>query len=697
MRKYKRIFRGNQHIGSKAIPKNSATFLAHKIRKLGRNVRVIPTANGTRLYVSKQIRPYSSSKGTGGKRDKLPMRDLSMDPFANILTSSRNQRTDIVPVGPNKENILTQITDALDSGELDYMEYSDLFQKAMDDTGLSFRELSGRPDLKDYLRQYDTDLLNSAYQQGLNEQQYRYAQAYLGNTYMPLLDAATGWTDIGNYGNKNKQYSRDEIIKIAAASNAKTKEYQQIYEDSISKKSAGRFTNLRVSNSDYFGKPGIYEWLENNDILLPFEIVKKVSDGEEETVLFRMDQAATNRMVAQYRKARDGESGTMGPEVDFLSRLGGDLSAFDADYYGALIDAEQPFTFFDYMEIEQDQDDYVLEGYTDLADKNDYIIIKSVLGVVGPDDYGGPEFKGTYEYRSGDETLGGLFPKSASFFPETYRDPLLGLRGLIWRDNIILNKKSDMRTIQESVKVPISTNVENLRQRITADGYMGDPLAVFAYLTGGGLSKLEQEDLDYLVEFDVREKYGDPQKIFPSIRKASLGDEKAKQRLIDKNDGEWVSSWEYGAPFYPDYLLLQDELDAEQGMIWDSDLYERVQARERGEQTKQDDDLYDRRMLDRKVSEVKFSNSKRKGKKMKATFTFDDGGKKTTHFGGKGYGDFTTHNNPAKKKAYEARHSVNEDWSDPTSAGALSKWILWNKQTKKQSIEDYKSRFGIDG
>lgn len=103
--------------------------------------------------------------------------------------------------------------------------------------------------------------------------------------------------------------------------------------------------------------------------------------------------------------------------------------------------------------------------------------------------------------------------------------------------------------------------------------------------------------------------------------------------------------------------------------------------------------IYDRK----KIDSVKFSDSRKRGKKMKATFTFDDGTTKTTHFGGRGYSDYTLHKDSKRKQRYLTRHRKNENWNDPTSAGALSRWVLWNKESKSASIEDYKRRFGIDG
>jgi len=84
-----------------------------------------------------------------------------------------------------------------------------------------------------------------------------------------------------------------------------------------------------------------------------------------------------------------------------------------------------------------------------------------------------------------------------------------------------------------------------------------------------------------------------------------------------------------------------------------------------------------------------------------ATFEKDNGRQVTTHFGSKGYMDFTKYykQDPKiakeKKESYLARHRVNEDWNDVTSAGALSRWILWSEPTIEQSIKKFKKKFDL--
>ena len=65
-------------------------------------------------------------------------------------------------------------------------------------------------------------------------------------------------------------------------------------------------------------------------------------------------------------------------------------------------------------------------------------------------------------------------------------------------------------------------------------------------------------------------------------------------------------------------------------------------------------------------------------------------------FGQKGYSDFTKHKDTKRRQRYLTRHrGMHENWNDPTSAGALSRWILWNKPTFKASLADYKRRFRL--
>ena len=95
-----------------------------------------------------------------------------------------------------------------------------------------------------------------------------------------------------------------------------------------------------------------------------------------------------------------------------------------------------------------------------------------------------------------------------------------------------------------------------------------------------------------------------------------------------------------------------------------------------------------------KLKLVKITKSPKKDKKYRAVF-IRNGREKSVDFGASGYSDYLHHKDPERKKRYENRHRSRENWRDPTSAGALSRYILWNKLTLRASISDYKRRFGL--
>lgn len=93
---------------------------------------------------------------------------------------------------------------------------------------------------------------------------------------------------------------------------------------------------------------------------------------------------------------------------------------------------------------------------------------------------------------------------------------------------------------------------------------------------------------------------------------------------------------------------------------------------------------------------VQIKKSDKQEKKYMATFqNVETGRYKTTYFGSSPYSDFIHHKSLSRKNSYIRRHSRNEDWTDPTRAGTLSRYILWNKKTLTESIRDYKKRFNL--
>lgn len=81
--------------------------------------------------------------------------------------------------------------------------------------------------------------------------------------------------------------------------------------------------------------------------------------------------------------------------------------------------------------------------------------------------------------------------------------------------------------------------------------------------------------------------------------------------------------------------------------------------------------------------------------KYKATFVQEDGRKKTTYFGLLGASDYTIHKDIERRDRYRARHAKDLDTGDPTRAGYLSYYILWNLPTFAASLADYRQRFDL--
>ena len=96
-----------------------------------------------------------------------------------------------------------------------------------------------------------------------------------------------------------------------------------------------------------------------------------------------------------------------------------------------------------------------------------------------------------------------------------------------------------------------------------------------------------------------------------------------------------------------------------------------------------------------KPEKVIIKKSNKPEKKLMAIFTMTNGRKKTVHFGASGMDDYTKTRDKEQKQRYLKRHRRNENWNNPVSAGALSRWILWNLQTQGASIRDYKKRFNL--
>ena len=70
---------------------------------------------------------------------------------------------------------------------------------------------------------------------------------------------------------------------------------------------------------------------------------------------------------------------------------------------------------------------------------------------------------------------------------------------------------------------------------------------------------------------------------------------------------------------------------------------------------------------------------------------------KTIHFGSKGGSAYIDHKNDQTKRAWIARHKVNENWAKGgvKTAGFWAKHLLWNKPPIKQSINSTNKNYNM--
>lgn len=82
-------------------------------------------------------------------------------------------------------------------------------------------------------------------------------------------------------------------------------------------------------------------------------------------------------------------------------------------------------------------------------------------------------------------------------------------------------------------------------------------------------------------------------------------------------------------------------------------------------------------------------------KKYRGIF-IDDSGKEThIDFGQRGADDMTTHKNVLRRQRYIQRHKARENWNSPLSAGALSRWLLWETPNLQTNVKLFKQNFNL--
>ena len=93
---------------------------------------------------------------------------------------------------------------------------------------------------------------------------------------------------------------------------------------------------------------------------------------------------------------------------------------------------------------------------------------------------------------------------------------------------------------------------------------------------------------------------------------------------------------------------------------------------------------------------LKIVKSHLANKKLDAIFTYDDGKTKTIPFGAANFSDYTIHHDKNRRTRYITRHSKNEEFNDPMTAGSLSRWILWGDSINLETnIRSFKKKFNL--
>jgi hypothetical protein len=98
----------------------------------------------------------------------------------------------------------------------------------------------------------------------------------------------------------------------------------------------------------------------------------------------------------------------------------------------------------------------------------------------------------------------------------------------------------------------------------------------------------------------------------------------------------------------------------------------------------------------KQIKLISIKPSNKSDKKLMATFE-TNGRKKVIHFGFKNNtkNDYTKHKDIKRRNRYIFRHNKDTKTGDPSRAGYLSLFVLWNKPSLQASIADYRRRLSV--
>lgn len=90
------------------------------------------------------------------------------------------------------------------------------------------------------------------------------------------------------------------------------------------------------------------------------------------------------------------------------------------------------------------------------------------------------------------------------------------------------------------------------------------------------------------------------------------------------------------------------------------------------------------------MQEIILQKSSNKDKKFDA---FVEG--KKVSFGDSKFQDYTQHKDDERRFKYLNRHRPGEEWHDLKTAATFSRWLLWEKKTLSEAIDNMEKRFRI--
>jgi len=201
----------------------------------------------------------------------------------------------------------------------------------------------------------------------------------------------------------------------------------------------------------------------------------------------------------------------------------------------------------------------------------------------------------------------------------------------------------------------------------------------------------ERPHYDYPIE--------DPDELSAMIEDGVFDDHEQFGEIIIANDTSYALGMWDDEPggIHPSFAESPDwmkGMDEEEYAAW-ADAWN---SRSRGPFTDKDAEVFEAFSLSDRPVSVKFGPGTSGNAKMKATFTDASGDTKTTQFGYKGMSDFTKHKDEGRRDSYLARHGSkgqNQNWKDPTTAGALSRYVLWEKTSLPAAKSAFKKRFNL--